>query len=125
MRTRGGKRDDLDGLYVRSAWEANYCRYLNWLKEQGEITHWEYEPQTFWFEGIKRGNRSYTPDFRITNADGSVEYHEIKGYMDQASKTKLKRMAKYHPAIKLVLIDKPAYRALAKDIRAFISEWES
>ena len=37
----GGKREDLGGLYVRSAWEANYCRYLSWLIEQGEIT-----PQT-------------------------------------------------------------------------------
>ena len=123
-RGRGGKRDDLDGLYLRSSWEANYARYLNFLLAHDEIVSWEYEPDTFEFEGIKRGTRFYTPDFKITNTDGSVEYHEVKGYMDARSKTKLKRMAKYHPDIKIVLINKPVYYAIARDIASFIPEWE-
>lgn len=121
---RGGKREDLDGLYVRSAWEANYCRYLNWLIEQGEITNWEFEPDTFEFKNIKRGTRFYTPDFKITNPDGSIEYHEIKGWMNQKSRTKLKRMAKYYPDVKVIVIDSEAYHALAKDVRGFIPNWE-
>ena len=123
-RSRGGKRGDLGGLYVRSAWEANYCRYLNWLVELGEIISWEYEPDTFWFENIKRGTRFYTPDFKITNTDNSIEYHEVKGRMDQKSRTRLKRMAKYYPDVKIVVIDSEAYRALAKDVRGFIPNWE-
>ena len=123
-RGRGGRRDDLEGLYLRSSWEANYARYLNFLLEHGDIAAWEYEPDTFEFEGIKRGTRFYTPDFKITNANGGIEYHEIKGYMDSRSRTQLKRMAKYHPDIKVVLIDKDAYYAIARDVSALIPEWE-
>lgn len=123
--TRGGKRLDLDNRYFRSAWEANWARYLNWLKEQGSILAWEYEPETFEFEGIKRGSRFYTPDFCIKNANGSVEYHEVKGWMDQKSKTKLKRMAKYHPEIKIIVIDNKAYGAVARQVQGFIPNWET
>jgi hypothetical protein len=34
-------------------------------------------------------------------------------------------MAKYHPTIKVVLIDEPVYKALAKSVKCFIPEWES
>ena len=56
-RGSGGRRDDLDGLFVRSSWEANYARYLNWLVKLGEIKGWEYEADTFAFDKIKRGTR--------------------------------------------------------------------
>ena len=119
-----GKRPDLGDLYVRSSWEANYARYLNWLVSIGEIKSWEYESEVFEFHAIKRGTRSYTPDFRVVNNDDSVEYHEVKGWMDQKSRTKLKRMAKYYPEIKIVLIDEDVYKKLASDVRMFIPEWE-
>ena len=123
-RGRGGKREDLDGLYVRSSWEANYARYLNWLVDVGEIVSWEYEVDTYEFTAIKRGSRFYTPDFKILNPDGSIEYHEVKGYMDAASKTKLKRMAKYYPDVTLKLIDRDVYYSIARDVKALIPEWE-
>jgi len=119
-----GKRTDLDGLYVRSSWEANYARYLNWLVSIGEIVKWEYEPDVYEFHEIKRGTRSYIPDFKVYNKDGSVEYHEVKGWMDQKSRTKLKRMAKYYPEIKVVLIDKDVYYAIKRDAQNFIPNWE-
>lgn len=87
-----GTREDL-GIYVRSRWEANYARYLNWLKSLGEIRDWKYEPDTFEFADIKRGTRFYTPDFKITEKNGETVYHEVKGWLDQRSATKLKRMA--------------------------------
>lgn len=124
-RARGGKREDLGGRYFRSAWEANYARYLNWLISVGEIQQWEYEPETFEFLQIKRGNRFYTPDFRVTTKDGRIEYHEIKGWMDTDSKTRLARMAKYYPRIAIKLIDKDAYTALARDVKRLIPDWES
>lgn len=124
-RGRGGKREDLGGLFVRSSWEANYARYLNWLVELGEIESWEYEPETFEFEGIKRGTRFYTPDFKIHNKNGTVEWHEVKGYMDAKSRTKLKRMAKYYPDIKIVLVDKEVYYAIASKVKGIIPGWES
>lgn len=119
----GGKRADLGGLYVRSSWEANYARYLNWLQKNGEIECWEYEPDTYEFP-VKRGNRSYTPDFKIFYSDGTYEYHEVKGYMNSHSAVKLKRMAKYYPDEKLILIDSEVYKALAKDMRLIIKNWE-
>jgi hypothetical protein len=123
-RTRGGKREDLDGAYFRSGWEANYARYLNWQIKNGLIQGWEYEPETFEFVGIKRGSRFYTPDFKVLLNSGEVEYHEIKGWMDNRSKTKLRRMTKYHPTIKIVLIGEKQYYAIAKQISACIPNWE-
>jgi hypothetical protein len=124
-RGRGGKRPDLNNQYFRSSWEANYARYLNWLIQIGEILEWAYEPDTFEFLPIKRGQRFYTPDFRITNLDHSREYHEVKGWMDKVSKTKLSRMAKYYPEVKVIVIDSDAYRALAKDVKRLIPNWET
>jgi len=123
-RGSAGKRADLGGLYVRSSWEANYARYLNWLVDHGEIASWEYEPDTFVFEAIKRGTRSYMPDFKVVNNDGSVEYHEVKGWMDQKSTTKLNRMAKYYPEVKIVLIDEAAYDGIRKSAQKLIPHWE-
>lgn len=120
---KGGKRADI-GIFVRSAWEANYARYLNWLVAHGQIKNWEYEPDVFYFENIKRGTRSYLPDFKVENNDGTIEYHEVKGWMDAASKTKLKRMKKYYPDVKIVLVDKPVYNGLARTVSKLVANWE-
>ena len=122
-RGRMGKRADLDGLFVRSSWEANYARYLNWMKGRGEIQGWSYESQTFDFP-VKRGTRFYTPDFRVIENDGSIVFHEVKGWMTQKGQTALNRMAKYYPNIKLILIAKKEYRAISK-WKALIPGWES
>jgi hypothetical protein len=103
-------------MFFRSLWEVNYALYLDFLINQKQIKKWRYEVDTFWFEKIKRGVRSYKPDFKVFNNDGSLEYHEIKGWMDNKSKTKLKRMAKYYPSIKVVLIEKDLYKELKNKI---------
>lgn len=115
----GGRR-----IFFRSRWEANYGRYLQWLKEKGNILEWEHEPKTFWFEAIKRGVRSYLPDFRVTEVGGKEVYHEVKGWMDPRSKTKIKRMAIYHKTVSLLVIDRRGYKAIAVKISAVIPEWE-
>jgi hypothetical protein len=121
-RSKGGVRDDL-GFYVRSGWEANYARYLIWLKEQGEIQDWAYEVDVFRFDGVKRGPYTYTPDFKVTERDGSVVYHEVKGWMDGPSKSRLKRMAKHHPSVTIIVIGEDEYKAIAK-WREVIPNWE-
>lgn len=103
-------------IFCKSSWEMNYACYLEWLKSTNNIIDWQYEPDTFWFEKIRRGVRSYTPDFKVTNKTGDIEYHEVKGWMDSKSKTKLKRMKIYHPSIKLIVIDKTPYTALKKQL---------
>ena len=97
-----GKRPDLN-LFVRSKWEANGCRIFNYIKQSGirtlsnRLKEWQYEPYTFWFEDIKRGNRHYTPDFHIDFTDGTDCWIEVKGYLRPGDRTKLKRFKKYYP----------------------------
>lgn len=114
--TIGGKR-----CFFRSSWELLYARYLEFLKMKGEIIEWEYEPDTFWFEQIRRGVRSYKPDFKVTTRTRS-EYHEVKGWMDPKSKTKIDRMARYYPEIKLIVVDNEAMKAIRKWDRLFPEE---
>ena len=84
---KGGKREDI-GIYVRSRMEANYIRYLNFVK-----TKWEYEPKIFYFDGIRRGTLTYTPDIYLPEED---KWIEIKGWFTQRAKTSLRRFKKYY-----------------------------
>lgn len=122
-RGKGGRRADLDNRFFRSTWEANYARYLNWLLGLGEIARWEYEVDTFEFP-IKRGSRFYTPDFKVFDKKGGYVYHEVKGWMDARSKTKLARMKRYHRNQSLIVIDKPVYRSIARQVSKLIPNWE-
>ena len=108
---------DINGknIFFRSKWEANYSLYLEFLIKCKQIRKWEYEPDTFIFEKIKFGTRSYTPDFKIYN-DGMIEYHEVKGHMTARSKTQIKRMAKYYPNVRLIIIDAESYRDINKKL---------
>jgi protein-arginine kinase activator protein McsA len=107
----GGKR-----VFFRSRMEANYARFLTFTG-----VDWQFESKTFWFEGLKRGVVSYTPDFYLPSTD---EYLELKGWMDPRSKTKLKRMARYHPEVTLRLVTYSEYRTIAAQVRALIADWE-
>ena len=111
-------------IYARSAWEANYARVLNEQEKLGKIYCWEHEADVFWFDGIKRGVMSYLPDFKVTTIDGSVEYHEVKGWMDSRSKTTIKRMGIYHKNIKLLVIEKKEYLKIRGEWRYRINDWE-
>lgn len=111
-----GKRSDIPH-FVRSSWEANFSRYL---------THrgipYEYEPKTFYFNTWeRRGAMHYTPDFYLPDED---RYVEIKGQMASEDRTKLRRMAKYYPEVRVDLIDGPAYADLEKQYAHFIPNWE-
>jgi len=120
---RGGIRADI-GIYVRSSWEANIARYLDWLISNKQIYRWEYESDEFEFP-VRRGARFYRPDFKIWDQENSKPYYwEVKGYMDSKSKTKLKRMRKYYPEVKIVLVDREQYRAIEKDVADLIPGWE-
>jgi len=116
---------DIDGrhIYFRSRWEYNYAVYLQMLVEKKQIRSWKHEPKTFWFLEIKRGMRSYLPDFLVENLDGSHEYHEVKGWMDSRSRTTISRMAKYYPAEKLIIIDGTWFKTNGKML-CFLPGWE-
>lgn len=122
-KSTAGKRADLGGQFFRSKTEANYARFLNLQANHGFIRDWEYEPDTFKFP-VERGQTFYVPDFKIFNKDGSIEYHEIKGWVDKASQTKLNRMKKFYPAIKVIVITMEELKARTKNSRYLISKWE-
>jgi hypothetical protein len=124
-RAASGRRADLGDIYFRSRWEANYARYLNLLVKMGVVTEWAYEPETFWFEGIRRGTASYKPDFRVRYKDDPTPvYVELKGWVQPKDRTKWKRMAKYHPHIKLEIIGAKEFAALKAKWASAIPNWE-
>lgn len=121
---RRGKREDLGNIFFRSRWEANYARYLNWLKGQGQIKDWVYEAQTFIFHGVTRGAITYLPDFKVIELDGSHKWHEVKGWMKGADRTKLKRMKKYYPDEIVLVIGEAEYRQIEHQVAGLIAKWE-
>ncbi len=125
-RSKAGVRPDISPtLYLRSAWEANYCRYLNLLMKMGVVEEWSYEPETFWFSGVKRGTNSYKPDFRVLyKGDPRPEYVEIKGHEVAKDRTKWRRMKKYHPGVRLLVIGAKEYRWIKQKWAVAIPEWE-
>jgi len=106
--------------FFRSRWEVNYAIYLNFLIKQKQVISWEYEPESFLFEKIRSGTRTYRPDFRVVLSSGSIEYHEVKGWMDPKSLTKLKRMRIYFPEVKMVVIDEEVYTDIKKKLGALL-----
>lgn len=117
---------EIDGrrIYFRSRWEANYARYLQFLKERNQISDWFHEPETFWFLQIKRGVRSYLPDFKIINKDNTHYFVEVKGFYDSKSLTKIKRFNKYYPQEKLFLVDAKWFKANSDKLKFLIPFWE-
>ena len=107
-----GKREqtEIDGqrCYFRSRWEANYARYLGFY-EPPETLRSGSTSQRHSGLRLPRGCALFCPDFRVTENDGRVTYHEVKGWMDDRSVTKIKRMRIYHPSVKLIVIEKKGY----------------
>jgi hypothetical protein len=55
--------------------EREYAQILQLREASGEIIEWSYEAIT-----LKVGPRCrYTPDFYAIRADGTIEFHEVKG----------------------------------------------
>ena len=132
---KSGRRADL-GMFFRSAWEANVARYLNFLKTHGSVKGWEYEPKRFEFP-IRHGTNTCLPDFRVEKPDGSYEWWEVKGFrLSSIAEGKkvpralrrgliaLRRMAKYYPDEKIVVIDTDRYREIARQVAGCIPYWE-
>jgi hypothetical protein len=113
---------DINGkkMYFHSEWEAIFARYLDYAELCEVIVKWEKEPETFWFDGIKRGVRSYLPDFKVYEPGGTHWWAEVKGYYDAKTKTKLKRFKKYYPNEKLIVFDKEWFK---KNKEILESKW--
>jgi hypothetical protein len=121
-----GRRADLGDIFFRSAWEANYARYLNHCIEKGVLTSWQYEPRTFVFPNQKRDVMSWTPDFIVVEAEtGWERIHEVKGKWTIRFDRQLELLEQHYPEwATLMLISEDTYRDLDRWARGRIPNWE-
>ena len=109
-RGKSGIRPDL-GVFLRSTWEANYARILNF---QG--IKWEYEAKRF-----DTPYGTYCPDFYLVDYDS---YIEVKGWEFDKSQ-KAKRDWLDSQGLSLNIIDADTYSELSKLYRDKLSLWET
>jgi rhamnogalacturonyl hydrolase YesR len=85
--------------------EKAYAALLDARRYAGEVA-W------FKFEGIKlrlADNTFYTPDFAVMLADGSMQLHEVKGFMHDDANVKIKVAADMYP-FEFILVRKKSKR---------------
>lgn len=81
-------------------WESMYDEELVQRKFAGEI-------QWFGYEAIKlrlAKATMYTPDFTVVLADGSVEFHEVKGFWRDDARVKIKVAAEMFKWARFVVV---------------------
>ena len=81
-------------------WETMYSDELMQRKMNGEI-------EWFGYEAIKirlAKATTYTPDFSVVLADGSLEFHEVKGYWRDDARVKIKVAAEMFRWARFVVV---------------------
>lgn len=82
--------------------EQAYADHLEARKRAGEIAWWAYEPWKF-----RLADKTFlTPDFGVMLANGVLECHEVKGYMEDDAAVKIKVAASQHWMFAWVVIRK-------------------
>lgn len=104
---KAGVREDL-GHFVRSSWEANIARILNFNN-----IDYIYEPGRFDLGELG----IYLPDFYIPQSD---YYIEVKAYWKDKSRQKVKEFSKMND---IIIIEKDEYNNLSKEYSNLIN-WE-
>lgn len=80
----------------RNKLEARYEAHLEALKLAGEICEYAFEPEKFRL--ANEGDACFfTPDFRVLLNDGTVEFHDTKGFMEEDALLKIKWFVQQHP----------------------------
>jgi hypothetical protein len=73
--------------------EESYSRHLDLRKAAGEVAEW-------WFEGLafRIGERCFWhPDFLVQLADGTLELHDTKGFVQDDATVKARAVAGKYP----------------------------
>lgn len=110
-----------NGHYYDSTYERDYAINLDWRKKAGEIKEW--------FPHVKIDLRindkhitNYFVDFKIINLDGSVEYHETKGFETDLWRLKWNIFHalkdEIDPGCEIVLIKQSRFGKYTKKVRA-------
>lgn len=98
MNVKSKKRTTAKAIHrpgVMNKTEKAYSDFLTDLQNKGEI-------REFKFEAVKLilGNRcSYTPDFMVVRPDGTLEFHEVKGFWRDDARVKIKAAADKFPFV--------------------------
>jgi len=107
----GGFREDL-GHFVRSSWEANFARLMNFLDAS-----YEYESKRF----LLSDNSTYLPDFYIIDFK---HYIEVKGFWWEGDIEKVQLFLSDYPDEILYIVDELEYKKLEEKFARFIPNWE-
>jgi len=83
-----------------SSYERDYAKHLQLRKLAGEIRDWKLEPSRFLIGFDCR----YKPDFQVVMNDGTIEFHEVKGFMRDDANVKLKTAATTFPQYPFILV---------------------
>lgn len=105
-----GYREDID-ITVRSTWEANFIRYLNYLGIE-----FLYEPKGF----VLNDGRKYYPDFYIPTEDLWIE---VKGVITEERLEKF-NLFKNQYNKDVYLVDPEKYYEIEKEYKDKIDNWE-
>lgn len=74
--------------------ESKYASRLEILRRAGEIRSWAFEQVK-----IRLADKTfYTPDFLVVTNDGTIEFHETKGFWEDDARVKIKVAAEVFPA---------------------------
>jgi hypothetical protein len=134
-KAKSGIREDL-GYRTRSKMEANWARFLQhhgyqlWTdkKDPPEGKWYRFEGRKFLFGELRGATSFYLTDFEVWpgyfDPTRPYELHEIKGYLDGPSKTKLNRMKKYYADVALELVTSPVFSQITKGYKTIIPHWE-
>lgn len=75
----GAKKTVTGGRQYDSKKEAGYSQQLELLKKAKEVKEWK--PQvTLQLFAYGRKIARYRTDFQVTKRDGTIEFHEVKGF---------------------------------------------
>jgi len=89
--------------------EADYAGRLMYGMSVGQIQHFQFEPLRLRLG--KDWKTSYTPDFLVVAADGTLELHEVKGHWEDDARVKIKVAAEKYPQFKFVAATRPSKRS--------------
>ena len=96
-RGRAGKKPRKPG--EPNSLERAWGEVLEARKAANEILDYTYEPEALriaWKTETARGS-TYCPDFRVVMPDGEIRFHEVKGFMRDDAKLKIKLASNLHP----------------------------
>jgi len=110
---KGGFRADL-GHAVRSSWEANLCRLLNWIGVK-----YQYEGKTLLLKR-EAGSIHHRPDLLV----GNETLIEIKGWWDPRSLEIRKLIEEQYPELGIIYVEEELYRKIEERFASKVPGWE-